>query len=79
MLMVMDCTHSLTDGGGSPRKTTASSSGAVRVRGLAQGHLDTQLAGAGDRTSNLAVTNRTALPPELLPPHVERRSSREPV
>ena len=31
-----------------PCKATASSSGAVRVRCLAQGHLNTQLGGAGD-------------------------------
>ena len=37
-------------------------SGAVRVRRLAQGHLDT-LGGAGDRTSNLPVTSH-------MPPHV---------
>ena len=42
---------------------TASSSGAVRVKGPAQGHINTQLGGAGDRTSNLSVT--TSLPPEL--------------
>ena len=29
-------------------------------------HLDTQLGGAGDRTSNLPVTSPPALPPELL-------------
>ena len=44
-----------------PCKATASSSGAVRVRCLAQGHLDNQLGGAGDRTSNLPVTSQTAL------------------
>ena len=38
-----------------------SSSGAVRVRCLAQGHIDAQLGGSvGDRTS------QPALPPELL-------------
>ena len=42
-------------------QATASSSGAVRVRSLAQGPIDTQLGGAGDRTSNLLVT---ALPHE---------------
>ena len=31
-----------------PRRATASSSGAVRVRCLAQGHLNTQLGGAGE-------------------------------
>ena len=34
---------------------------------LAQGHLDTWLAGAGDRTCNLLVTSHPALPPE---PHM---------
>ena len=29
-----------------------------------RGHLDTRLGGAGDRTSNLQVTSRPALPPE---------------
>ena len=37
---------------------------AVGVRGFAQGHLDTQLGGAGDRTSDLPVTSQPALPPE---------------
>ena len=37
----------------------------VRMRGLAQGHHNTQLGGAGDRTSNLAVTGQPTLPPEL--------------
>ena len=41
-----------------PCKVTASSSGAVRVRRLAQGHLDSQLGGAGDQTSNLPVTSQ---------------------
>ena len=41
-----------------PRRATASSSGAVKVRRLTQGHLDTR---AGDRT-------QPTLPPELLPP-----------
>ena len=45
-------------------KATASLSGEVRVRRLAQGHLDTQLGGSGDRTSNLPVTVQPALPPE---------------
>ena len=40
-------------------------SGAVRVRRLALGHLETPLGGAGDPTSNLQVTSRPALPPEL--------------
>ena len=31
-----------------PCKATASSSGAVRVKCLAQGHINTQLGGAGD-------------------------------
>jgi hypothetical protein len=55
-----------------PRRATASSSGAVRVRRLAQGHLDTQLGGAGDRTSNLPVTGQPAVPPE---PHVANIST----
>ena len=33
------------------------------MRRLAQGHLDTPLGGAGDRTRNLQVTIRPALPP----------------
>ena len=37
--------------------------GAVRVRCLAQGHLDTQVRGARDWTSNLLVSSRPALPP----------------
>ena len=41
-----------------PCKATASSSGAVRVKCLAQGHINTQLGGAGDRTSNLSVTRQ---------------------
>ena len=47
-----------------PRRATASSSGAVRVRRLAQGHLTTRLGGAWDRTSNLPLTSHHALPPE---------------
>ena len=50
-----------------PRRATASSSETVRVRRFAQGHLDAQLGGAGDRTRNLLFTSRPALPPELLP------------
>ena len=45
-----------------PCKATASSSGAVRVRCLAQGHLDTRRGWAGDWTS------KPALPPELSQP-----------
>ena len=33
------------------------------MRRLAQGRLDTKLGGAGDRTGNLPVTSRPALPP----------------
>ena len=51
-----------------PRRATASWSGAVRVRRLAQEHHDTQPGGAGDRTSNPAVTSQSALPPELMFP-----------
>ena len=46
-----------------PCNAKTSSSGAVRVRDLAPGHLDIQLGGAGDGTSNLPVTSRPALPP----------------
>ena len=35
-------------------------------RCLPQGHCNTQLGGAGDRTSNLAVTSQPTLPPELI-------------
>ena len=35
-----------------------------RVGCLAQGHLETQLGGAGDRTNNLLVASHPALPPE---------------
>ena len=40
----------------------------MRVRCLAQGHLDTQIGGARDQTSNLAVTSQTrsTLSPQLL-------------
>ena len=48
-----------------PCKVTASSSGALRVRCLARGHLNTRLGGAGDRTSILPVTSQPGLPPEL--------------
>ena len=47
-----------------PRRATASSSGAVRVSCLAQGHLGTQLGRDGNRTSNLLVTSQPALRPE---------------
>ena len=56
-----------------PRRARARSSGAVRVRRLAQGHIDSQLGGAEDLTSNLAATNEPALPPELLLPIHECR------
>ena len=46
-------------------KVTACWSGAVRVMCLAQGHLDTQLGGAGEWTRHLPVTSQPALPPEL--------------
>ena len=46
-------THSHTAGG--VNQATANLSGAVRVRCLAQGHLDTQLGGAGDPTSKFLV------------------------
>ena len=41
--------------------------GGVNHAGRQQGHYDTPLGGAGDR-SNLAVTSQPALPPELMPP-----------
>ena len=47
-----------------PRRATASSSGAVRVRCLAQGHLDTHLGGAGTELAPFPVTRQPALPPE---------------
>ena len=46
-----------------PRKVTASLSRAVRVRCLAQRHLDAQPGGAGARPSNLKVTSQPPLPP----------------
>ena len=46
-----------------PCRATASSSGAVRVRRLAQGHLDT-------RTRDLPVSSLPALPPEPRAAHV---------
>ena len=60
-----------------PRKETASSSGAVRARRLAQGHLDTQLGGAGDRTSDLRVTNQSALRPGPHTGHPRRADAGE--
>ena len=47
-----------------PQKAAISSYGVGRVRFLPQEDLDTQLGGAGDRTSNLPVTSQPALPPE---------------
>ena len=44
-------------------QATASSSGAVRARRLAQGHLHTRLGGVWERTSNLPVTSQATLPP----------------
>ena len=41
---------------------------AVRVRRLAQGLLDVQLGGAGDRTSKLLVTSQPSRPAKLLAP-----------
>ena len=58
--------HPFTHRGRSqPRKAAASSSGALRVRCHAQGHLDTQLGGPRDRTSHLPVTGQLAVPPIL--------------
>ena len=47
-----------------PSKATSSLAGAVRVRCLAQGQLDTRLGAASDQTSNLPVTSQAALSPE---------------
>ena len=50
-----------------PCKATARSPGAVRVRCLAQGHLDTQLGGAGIELATFQVdlvTSQPTLPPE---------------
>ena len=44
------------------------------MRRLAQGHLAARLGGAGDRTSDLPVTSRPALPPE---PHAARFAGQE--
>ena len=41
------------------------------MRCVAQGHIDTQLGGAGDQRSNLSITGHPALPPKLLPPLLE--------
>ena len=41
-----------------PSKGTASSSGAVWVKCLTQGHINTQVGGAGDQNSNLSVTRQ---------------------
>ena len=61
-------THSHTDDGVcQPCKATASSSGTVRVKCLAQGHLDIQVGGSRNWTSNLSVTSQSSLPPELPP------------
>ena len=38
------------------------------VRCLTQGHLDTQLGGAGDRTCDLPVASRATLPPQPMLP-----------
>ena len=50
-----------------PCKATAGSSGAVRVSCLAQRHLNNRVRGAGDRTSNLEVTNQPAPEPHAAP------------
>ena len=47
-----------------PRKDTASSLVAVRVRCLAQGHLNTVGRAGGDQTFKLPVTSQPTLPPE---------------
>ena len=60
-IFTQSCTHSLTDGG---VDHAGQQSGAVRVRLLAQGHLNTLIGGNGVRPSNLTVTSQPALPPE---------------
>ena len=61
-------THSPTDGGVSlARRQPARQEQLGFGRCLAQGHLDNQLGGTGDRTRSLPVTSQTALPPDLLP------------
>ena len=47
-----------------PHRETASWSGAIRVRRLAQGHHNARR--SWDQTSNLAVTSQPALPPERI-------------
>ena len=64
------CTHSHTDGRVNHARQQPARQGAVTVRGLAQGHLNPLGLrwGSGrsqDRTSNLAVISKPALPPEL--------------
>ena len=51
-------THIHTFMAESTSKATARSSGAVRVGGLAQGHLDPPRRGAGDRTGDLPVASQ---------------------
>ena len=58
-----------------PRTATASSLGAVRVGGLVQGHLETRLVGAGDRTSTFRLPANPP-PPEPHAAHCTRVSSR---
>ena len=38
------------------------------VKYLAQGHIDTRTGGAGNRTTDLPISGRPALPPEPQPP-----------
>jgi len=51
-----------------PCKATTNTSGAGRVRCLAQGHLDTLLGGARGSNQQPSGWQTTTLPPELLPP-----------
>ena len=58
-----------TDGGVDPSGRQPAGQ-ELSVRRLAQQHLDTQLGGAGAPTSNLLVTSRPALRPELSRTHI---------
>ena len=67
-------THSHTDGGVDHARRQPARRGAVRVRCLAHGHLDTQARRSrGSNQRPCLVTSQPALPPELLPPTHRRR------
>jgi hypothetical protein len=63
-------THSHTDGGVSHAGRQPARREPLGGGILLREHLDTQLGGAGDRTSNLPVTSQPALPPETHATHV---------